>query len=280
MNGQDKGWTIRRILVAVDGSRHSLAALEAASELAAGMDAELMGLFVEDVRLIQAAGAPAAREVRYPFVAAARLDPVRMERELRVQAEQARRAIAATCGPRQIKWSFRVVRGEVALEVLSAAMEADLLILGKVSRPLIRQVRVGSTARAAAARAPCCVLLLRFETGIKPPVVTVYDGSPAAREALKVASHLARRQGGYLAVLNVAATSSEEYRLQAETADGLRAQGLLIRYRQLAGLEVETLAQVVQTEKCGVLVLSDNLLPPEALQALLDRVECPVLLVR
>jgi len=48
--------TIRRILVALDASRYSLAALEAAIELAAGLEAELQGIFVEDVSELRAAG--------------------------------------------------------------------------------------------------------------------------------------------------------------------------------------------------------------------------------
>ena len=90
MNEQNEELTIRRILVALDASHHSLAALEAAAELAAGMEAELQGIYVEDVNLIKLAGAPGAREVRYPYIDAGRLSRERMERQLRAQAAQAR----------------------------------------------------------------------------------------------------------------------------------------------------------------------------------------------
>lgn len=280
MNQQDDQARFRRILVALDASRHSLAALEAAVELAAKMQAELEGLFVEDVNLLRAAGSPVAREVLYPFTDAARLEPERMERGLRAQAEQGRQALAAASEQREIRWSFRVVRGEVAPEVVAAAQEADLLVLGKVSRPLIRQIRLGSTALAAAVQAPCCVLLLRRDTGIRPPIVVAYDGSPTARQALRIATQLARENGNYLAVLMVASTADEEYKLQAQTADWLRRQGLLIRYRRLAEAGVATLTQAMLSEGNGVLVLSSTILPPAELQELLDEVDFPVLLVR
>ncbi|MBE9506531.1 MAG: universal stress protein [Chloroflexi bacterium] len=279
MGEQNGELTIRRILVALDASRHSLAALEAAAELAASMEAELHGLFVEDVNLLRAAGAPAAREVSYPFVTAAKLDPARMERQLRAQATQARLALEAASERRQIRCSFRVVRGEVTAAVLAAALEVDLLSLGRVSRPLIRRKRLGSTALAAAVQGSCCVLLLQRGVGIKPPVVITYDSSPTARKALMIATHLAQKNGGYLAVLNLASTLEEETRLQAETADWLRGQGLLIRYRRLAG-GVATLIQAVRVEGSGVLVLSSTTLHPDALQTLLNEVDCPVLLVR
>ena len=53
MNEQEHALIIRRILVALDTSKHSLAALEAADELAAWLKAELFGLFVEDINLLR-----------------------------------------------------------------------------------------------------------------------------------------------------------------------------------------------------------------------------------
>jgi nucleotide-binding universal stress UspA family protein len=275
VNARDDEVVFRHILVALDASHHSLAALEAAVELATTMKAELRGLYVEDVNLLRA-----TREVQYPYVSGAQLDPERMERQLRAQATQARRALAAACERRKVKWSFRIARGEVAHEVVTAAEEVDMLILGKVSRPLVRQIRLGSTALAAAVHASCSVLLLQRDRGIDPPVVVTYDGSLVARRALRIAARLAKRNGGYLAVLVVAGTPEEEYRLQAETADWLRKQGLLVQYRSLSEASVPALTQALQAEESGVLVLSDTILHLAQLQKLLDEVDCPVLLVR
>lgn len=280
MSEQNDELTIRRILVALDTSRYSLAALEAAVELAADLEAELQGLFVEDVNLLRLAGLSVAREVSYPFAATARLDRARMERQLRAQAAQARQALATACERRQIKWSFRVVRGEVTPEVLAAALGADLLSLGKASRPLTRRVRMGSTARAAAAQAPHSVLLLQCDVGISPPVVMTYDGSSTARQTLVMAERLAQESGGYLTILILADTTEAAQRLQTQTTDWLRGHELVVRHRRLINAGVATLTHEVRAEGSGVLVLSAAILPPEALQTLLDEVDCPVLLVR
>lgn len=280
MNKRNDEVTFRRILVALDTSHHSLAALEAAVEMAASMKAELKGLYVEDVNLLRVAGSPVAREMRFPFVSTAQLDRVRMARQLRAQAAQARRALASACERREVKWSFHVVRGEVAHEVMVAAQEADMLILGKVSRPFIRKTRLGSTALTAAVQAPCCVLLLQRYEHVAPPVTVTYDGSPSARRALQIATRLAKRNGGYLAVLIVADTPDDDYRLQAETADWLRQQGVLVRYRQVQGKGLSALVQVLRAERSGVLVLGGAILHLAELQKLLDEVDFPVLLVR
>ena len=62
-----------RILVALDASPQSEAALRAAAELAALLEAELEGLFVEDINLLHLCGLPFGREIRlvYGFGAAA-----------------------------------------------------------------------------------------------------------------------------------------------------------------------------------------------------------------
>jgi nucleotide-binding universal stress UspA family protein len=275
--------TIRRILVALDASHHSLAALEAAAELAASLEAELQGLFVEDVNLLRVAGSPVAREVRYPSATAVRLDPARMERALRAQATQARRAIAVCCRQRRVKWSFRVVRGEVAPEVLAAATGADLLSLGKASRPLVGRalrVHLGSTAQAVATQAPGPVLLLQRDVGIRAPVIVAYDGSPTSRQALMIASRLAQKHGGYLSTLILAGTPEDLRRLKDEISGLLRGRRLMLRYRRLTDAGAATLTHELRSEGSGMLVLSSTIMQPDAVCALLDEVECPVLLVR
>ena len=85
---------IHRILVALDASLRSLAALEAAAELAAQWHAELLGLFVEDVELLRMASAPAAIRCVYPSASEQPLSAVLIESELRALAERARRSLA------------------------------------------------------------------------------------------------------------------------------------------------------------------------------------------
>ena len=282
MNERNEKDAFQHILVALDASRHSLAALKAAVELAASLEAELQALFVEDINLLQVANSPMAQEICYPFSNVTPLNPRRMERQLRAQATQARQSLADACDPQQIKWSFRVVRGEVASEVLAAATEADLLSLGTTSRPLIRRVRLGSTARAAAAQSPSSVLLLQHNVAIKPPVVVTYDGSSTAQRALRIAARLAQRQGGYLVALLVADDPNATQQWQAQISDFLREMEimLLVHYRQLVNVKVKRRVHKIQSEESGTLVLSNTILDPEALQMLLDQAGYPVLLVR
>jgi nucleotide-binding universal stress UspA family protein len=288
MNAEEHELTIRRILVALDASGHSLAALKAAVELAASLKAELLGLFVEDINLLRLAGLPFAQEIPYPLAAAQQMDSLRLEQELRTQASRAKRALAEAAEPVRVSWSFRVARGQVTAEVLTAASEVDLLSLGIASRPLIRRTRPGSTALTVAARAPRTVLLLQQGEKIRPPVLVTYDGSVSAKRALAIAARLIQtlKPNGSraLIVLTVANANAPELaqRLEQEAETWLLGQDFQLSFRRLSKADVPGLVQAVRAEQAGLLVLGGEmlLLEAETIQALLDKISCPVLLVR
>jgi nucleotide-binding universal stress UspA family protein len=282
MNERELEPTIRRILVALDASPHSQAALEAASELADVLKAELVGIFVEDVNLLRLAGLPFAREVGYPSGTDRPLDSLSMERELRIQAEQARQTLAGVAARRQIRWSFRVVRGQVATELLIAAQEADLLALGRASWASTRRVRLGATARVVVSQAPHLVLLLQHGHVICQPVQLVYDASSRARRALATAAQLAVLTGGHLPVMLVMDAPESGPHLQEEVDERLQMQQVKGRYRQLVNPTAEELAQALRMAGGGTLIISADhpLLEGEGLPTLLDAMDCSVVLVR
>jgi nucleotide-binding universal stress UspA family protein len=205
-----------------------------------------------------------------------------MERELRIQAEQVRQTLAGVAERRQLRWSFRVVRGQVATELLTAAQEADLLALGRASWALTRRVRLGTTARVVAAQAPRPVLLLQQGHAICQPVQLVYDGSPTARRALATAAQLAALTGSHLTVMLVMDAPESGQRLQEEVDARLQAQQVKADYRQLVKPSAEELAQALRMAGGGTLIISaDNpLLEGEGLPTLLDAMDCSVVLVR
>jgi len=280
MTDKDDALSIQRIMVALDASHHSLAALAAAAELAAALKAHLEGVFVEDRNLLRVARHPVVREVRYPYVSTAPLDPGRLRRELRAQASEARRALLRTCEAREVEWSFRVVRGDVVASVLRAAQHADLLSVGIASRPLDRRVRLGSTARAAAERATTSVLVSQRGVRIRSPILVVYDGSAVAKQALGVALLLAKKAQGHLSVGIVAANPDDARRLRREVAQRVRSIGAPTRYRLLPNTAAPTLSAAAQAVNCGLLVLPGASTSTEDLQPLLDEAECPVLIIR
>jgi nucleotide-binding universal stress UspA family protein len=282
MKKSEQEIVIRRILVALDASTHSLAALEAAANLAASLHAELIGLYVEDENLLHFAGLPFAQEVRSPTAHRRSIDSDRMEQELRLEASQARHALELAADRVSARWSFRIVRGQVTEVVLAAALEADLLAMGRVGRPLLSRSRLGSTARAASTKTGRSVLLIRDGSDLSYPVLVTYDGSVAARRSLAFAAKLARASGDDLNVLLLANTKEEADLLNKEMSEWLKENNLSARTQWMPLATVANLAKTVQAAENCVLVLGGEtpLLRAKALQELLDETDCPVMLVR
>jgi len=199
---RDETLKIRRVLVAMDASPHSRAALEAAIELASHFEAELRGLFVEDINMLRAVGLPFSR-VLGQFSASWRpIDAREIERRLRTRARQIQRLFRELTERSTLSTSFHVARGTVAREILAAAQEADVLVLGRVGWSQTREWRLGSTARVACTEAaPTMTLVIRQGQPLTTPVLVPYDGAPIGGLALRLGGMLVRGLHGPLQVL-------------------------------------------------------------------------------
>jgi nucleotide-binding universal stress UspA family protein len=268
----------RRILVALDASRTSLDALRAAAALAARLGAELTGLFVEDENLLRLAGLPVARQLS---VHGGTGRPVAdIEGELRALAARAREAVAAAAAPHRISWSFRVARGQVAVEVVSAAGEADLLVLGWAGHRVAGRRGPGETARAAAARSPSSVRILSRDVQVGRPLLVAWDGSPGAARALDLAARREAAGRGTMTLLLAAPERTAGARLLEE------ARGRLGRREpppsRHAGPRPADLLRAAAGPGALLVLGAESALPggPAGLKAFLDEVSCPVLLAR
>ena len=274
--------TMRRILVALDASLHSMAALRAAADLAALMNAELIGLFVEDINLLRLASLPFAREVRWPTATGRDLDPGKMERDLRLRASRARRALALVADQAETTWTFRVVRGQVTQEVLMAAADADLLSLGRVSHSLGRRRRLGSTARAVATRASRPVFVAHTEAASEQPILVTFDGSEQAAKGLAVAVRLAQAHDTNIVVAVVADNPEQAPALAEQANQWLKSRIAHTKYRYLPPGNGEMLEARAREEDCGLVIIGgqNRLLERGSLQEILNRLDCPVMVVR
>lgn len=147
---------IRRVIVALDPTLGRRALLEAAAEAAGWMEAELVGLFVEDQDLLHFAALPFALEVGVTSAKRRPRDLESMERLMRALARDAREMLARIAARAPVRWSFRVARGVPLAELLAAAEEADLVIADvaeAVNLPPSLRLRVVRTNEPEALRA-------------------------------------------------------------------------------------------------------------------------------
>lgn len=274
-------FVIRRILVALDASTHSLAALEEAAALAAALQAELLGLFVEDINLVRSAGLPFTRQVSYPSGEEERLSSERIDRELKARAELLRKALAAAAGRSHTRWSFRIVRGQVTGEILAAASQMDLVLLGKSGWSPAR--RVGTTALSLIAASPGAFLLVPQEAPQAGPIAVLYEGSDGgSRRALEASIRLAIAHQAELLVLISCTTVEACNAFEKDVHKILAGRVKKVRIRRLYARVARDLDQALRMEGARLLVLpgASGLAHESELRSLLEITHSPLLLIR
>ena len=280
MNAARTASGFRRVLLALDPGADYRAALSEAIRLAASLQAELSTLFVEDAGLLDAS--------RHSFVR--RYAPMgegwqpfgenELAEAMRGHAERVRRAVAEAATRDHLSWTFTVVRGDVEAEALSAARDADLIVLGAGQDVLQAALRPPSLARMGPRARERSVLYVRRKAPTATRLTIAYDGSDGAARALAVAARLAQPGG-----LTIALTGAGE-----EASQALEARAREILGDAAGGVEFFTRPNATAGDLCdlsssigaGALVIGgDNpLLADAAARSRLDEMTCRVLVVR
>lgn len=274
--------TIRRILVALDASSSCVEGLKTAGDLAARLGAELAGLFVEDIDLLRAVEFPFALECGYLGEGARKVDPRELEGQLRAQAERMRRILEAVAAERRIAWNFRIIRGSVSRELLSAGTEADLIIMGRSGRSLLGPRRLGSTVRDMIARGSGMTLILHPGAARTDHPMVVYDGTDSARKALSVASAFAVDESTPLRIFLLADSREEAQKFRKEVNEALQDTARQATFQFLIRSGYSEIAHFVKLAGGGPLLLPGERwnTREEELIALVKEIEGPVLVVR
>ena len=281
MTGPPKKLTIKRIAVAIDCSPHSRASLSAAAEIAGLLQAELLGIFVEDINLIRMAELPFSQEIHLHTARSEPLDSLKLERLLKLQAKEAHELFIKTAERFGIPHTFRKLRGLVPAEVLATALETDLLAMGRSGRTPVCRRGLGSTARKAVKEAKTNILLTRSGFTADSPILVIYDGSPGAKRALEAALSLARRE----TVLHIFLVGNNDQRqtiLEDEAEMIVDERIAKKEFHMISWTDSRMLVQCIHMTEPGLLVLSDNTeaISSETVYRLIDATDYPVLLVR
>jgi nucleotide-binding universal stress UspA family protein len=275
---------IRKILVALDASTSSLNALQTAVDLAARFDAELLGLFVEDINLLRLAQLPFAREISFYSPQLRQIATKDMELHLRTQAVRIQHMLAQTANRLGVRWDFRIARGDVGSEVLAAGAEADLVIMGKIGRSLPGFRRSGSTVRMLLLQRMGMTMIL--ETRIqftRTPVVAVYDNTESARKILSTAVYLAQLHESALVVFIIAGNPEEAEMRKKHAVEQLGGDpGVYVGFRKIIKPDRTELAAMIRRETKGPVIISclEDWFEGEKLCGLVDEIANPVLLIR
>lgn len=271
--------TIQRILVAMDASPQSLAALDTAAEIAAKFQAELIGIYVEDINLVRLADFPFSREIGRFSASSRPFDSSQIHRLMHAHARQVQRHLLLTGRCNNLRCSTQITRGSVSDELLAAAQESDLIVLGKTGWS--RRREPGSTAQTFLTHTNCQALILsrKFQPG--SPILVVFEGTESSQNALRAAMMISVAENP-LIVLILVKSSDDAQLKQSEVENILAPTGVKASYRWIPEVGSIQLAMLARLERCEVVVLpaQGHAFPEEDVISLLTESDCAVLRLR
>ncbi|ARM31508.1 universal stress protein [Prosthecochloris sp. HL-130-GSB] len=281
MNTPSRSLSIRRIVVALDCSPHSRASLDAAAAIAKVMNAELSGIYVEDINLLRIADLPCDWQTESSSAKERQLDPLQVERSLRMQAKEASRMLGKAAMELNLTHTFRTLRGLVSAEVLNAALDSDLLVLGRAGKTPVCRRTLGTTAKKAITEGQMNVLLMRKGFSLAGPLLVLFDGSEGSETALRTAQALsAERSVIHVLLLANSPSSAAVLRKKAEAVTEVPDKRL--EFHEIPWSGMQLLLQCIGMIDTGLLVIADlsSTLPAESIRELIEKLNYPVLLIR
>jgi nucleotide-binding universal stress UspA family protein len=193
---------LKRILLPLDVSRDSLTALDVAFDLAAALGGEVSGLFIEDAELLAAGNLPFLREVGSLSGSKCRITTSDIEHRLHAVARKAHEALNAAAEKMHVPSSFRITRGDVPEQILTATEQADIVVLGKAGWSVGQIRKPGRTCLKILSCSHVPVLIVEKGVRLSPLILAVHDDTEAGARALDFARELSRRLEWGIAVFS------------------------------------------------------------------------------
>jgi len=269
-----------RVVVALDTPSLDDLAIEVAREIARSPMLELLGLFVEDARLLEHASAPLAREIAMSGRARP-LEASRLERELRARATLARGTFEEAATRAGLRHAFQVARGTLADELLRASVDAEALIIALDRRDAMRSAAVAAVAALAALpRARLRALLFARENPQSGEgILAVVEAGAAASEPLRVAARLAERATSPVRILLTKESQNEEL-VRVQVAD-LRRRGIALELLPPAAeLSPETIARHARDARLSIMTARGPPYDERVIERVLAKTRAALLLIR
>ncbi len=220
---------MKSILVAVDGSAASSAALTEAVAWAQRLKAELRCIFVEDEQRFVYYPAGFSAEGGVPVSAPLPDEEMAAEQEaVRKEGAALRAEFENAISGAGVPGEFLQVRGDVNNVLTREARAVDLVVMGRRGRnDPADSKEAGPTTETLIHNALRPVLVVPEGAQSAGPFVFAYDGGKGAQRVVAAATQLAAAQGAEMSVLSIG--EAAEFRAEHEE--------VLARYWQPYGLQ-------------------------------------------
>lgn len=270
---------IQHILIALDNSDHSIAALKAAVELALRFNAEVIGLYIEDQLLCQLAELSIIKEVSFLTANRRRMEPASMAQNFRIQAKMAEVQFRRLMHRFSLKSEFKVLRGKISHEIMQNAGQSDLILMGKMGNTIDPSKHIGSTTFDVITSANHSTLVMQHYAEIGSPVILLFDGSLASRRGLQVAaSYLERDEHLFIFLMD---GEKEEQSLKEDINTWIEKKKIKVTYKFLKRDNLSHIIRFAERSSSGLMIVPfpcENI-TQDFIMRLLDEMDIPVMVI-
>jgi nucleotide-binding universal stress UspA family protein len=245
---------VQHILLGIDGSTYSETALQHGIYLAKKFQATLHGLYVVDIVQVES---PVFHDLSGAIGAAPLFNlTAQMRQNLELRGQQLLTQFRELCEAQQIPYVEHLVTGVVPTEIIHAAAEADLILLGRGGmHTRLSKALLGSAVETVVRRSakPTMVTPEPYGEVCKPVLAT--DGSPSATVALHMAAMFVKTLELPLQVVHCTSDAETGQQCLEEARTLLRAEGITCSLELCRGNAHENLVHYIRDRGHDVLFM-------------------------
>ena len=264
------------ILVALDHSSHSRAALESAAFIAKLMEAKIHGLFVHDDQWLRIGKLPYLAEIDELTGKISPIGRDSIEKKIRDVEIAIKEHFEHISNQYQLPNTLSTEKGVVTKKVLEAAKDVDLITIGSRGRSFSKSGKLGSTASSIIRTADKPVLILQNRRKPNRPTIVVFDGSEKSAFGVKMALAIAGKNDSPLIVIDMSDAFSTKISLDSIT-DQTETEIQVIKMDQP---NMGRFLFLLNRLRGGLLVVpkNDRFTKKSTVEYILEGAKCPILL--
>ena len=275
----NKSVLLREILVAIDTSSHSQAALEAAITLAKTMEANLQGLFVQDELWQKISKLPSTSTVNTLTGNVLPLESETLEDQVRLLRNRLRRKMEFMSRRNKVTYSWSSMQGKVEDKVLEASKNADLITIGLKGKSA-RRKRIGSSAKTIIQEADKPVLVLKEGLHIGTNLTVVYDASKESQKGIRLALKIAEKNNSSINVLVVDNNPDALDQRNKELENLVDGTSVSVNVELMENTDLGSFLNSINKQHSGLLIIPKSQpFLTKALETVLLHINCPLLMV-
>lgn len=280
MSNKENIIIFREILVAVDPSSHSQAALEAAAYLAEKTEGKIHGLFVQEESWHKVSKLPSITTINELTGSTSALEEQYLSQQIEMLKRRLRRQVKTISRQKKIAHTWKAVEGCVEEEILQAAENADLITLGRRGSSFPQKKKIGSSTEKIIQDADKPVLILKKGLKLRGNITAVYDASKTSHRSIRLALSLAEKFDVSLTVLVMRNTPETARDRDTELEKMVDTAPVKVELLLLKNPDVWGFIHSMNRRDTGLLIMPKNQpLLQTAMEEILYQLKCPLLMM-